>query len=66
MKKWQECYDNKATLPIFDMQTQEAGKFNLGWTPGTLVINNKTGKYTTIEGAYPTSQFETAIESVLK
>ena len=48
------------------MQTQEANKFNLGGTPGTLVINNKTGKYTTIEGAYPTSQFETAIESVLK
>ena len=65
-KKWQECYDNKATLPIFDMQTQEANKFNLGGTPGTLVINNKTGKYTTIEGAYPTSQFESAIESVLK
>lgn len=33
-------------------------------TPFFLIVNTKTGKSTTISGAYPWSQFETAIQSV--
>ncbi len=66
VKKWQNCIDTKSTLSLFESQTKEALKFNLNWTPGTLVLNNKTGKYKTIEWAYPTSQFESAVEELLK
>lgn len=47
--KWQSCVDTKETLPRFSAQTAEAQKFGLGGTPGTLILNTKTGKYATIE-----------------
>lgn len=47
--KWQSCMDTKATLARFEAQTSEAQKFNLNGTPGTLLLNVKTGKYDTVE-----------------
>ena len=64
--KWQACVDKKETATLFKSQTSEAQKFGLGGTPGTLIINVENGKYGTIEGAYPYSQFSSMIDSLLK
>jgi protein-disulfide isomerase len=64
MKKWQTCVDTKATLSQFDAESTEARKYNMGGTPGTLLLNVKTGKYATVEGAYPMSEFTQKIDSI--
>jgi protein-disulfide isomerase len=64
--KWQACIDTKATLADFARQTSEAQKYGLGGTPGTLIFNSTTGKYTTIEGAYPYESFVAKIEELMK
>lgn len=61
---WQKCVDTKETLAQFEAQTTEAQGFNLGGTPGTLILNVKTGKYATIEGAYPFTSFTQKIDSL--
>jgi protein-disulfide isomerase len=63
-KKWQTCIDTKATLAQFDAETNEAKKYNMSGTPGTLLLNVKTGKYATVEGAYPISEFAQKIASI--
>lgn len=65
-KKWQTCVDNKESLSRFSAQTQEAQKFGLSGTPGTLIINVKTGKYATVEWAYPYETFKAKIDELLK
>lgn len=66
MTKWQKCFDTSATQPLFAAQTSEALSFNLGGTPGTLIVNNTTGKYATIEGAYPYESFTAKIDELSK
>lgn len=63
-KKWQTCVDTKSTLAQFEAESSEARKYNLNGTPGTLLLNVKTGKYATVEGAYPISEFTQKIESI--
>jgi hypothetical protein len=57
--------DTKETLTQFASETSEATSLNLGGTPGTLIINIKTGKYSTVEGAYPLSHFTEMIDSLM-
>ncbi len=66
MKKWQTCLDSKEMLATFEKETKEAQGFELGGTPGTLILNVKTGKYTTVEWAYPYQTFRSKIESLMK
>ena len=66
MTKWQSCVNNRETASLFASQTSEAAGFNLRGTPGTLIINNKTGKYDTIEGAYPYEAFAAKIDELSK
>ena len=40
--------------------------FGITWTPGNVLINNKTGKWDKLPGAYPTSAFKEKIDSLLK
>jgi predicted DsbA family dithiol-disulfide isomerase len=63
-KKWQTCLDSKATLAQLESETAEAKKYNMSGTPGTLLLNVKTGKYATVEGAYPFSEFTQKINSI--
>lgn len=65
VKKWQSCVDNKDTLAQFTAQTDEAAGLGLGGTPGTLILNVKTGKYSTVEGAYPYASFTQKIDSLM-
>jgi hypothetical protein len=36
----------------------------MGGTPGTLLLNIKTGKYATVEWAYPFTSFTEKISSI--
>ena len=40
--------------------------FGITWTPGNVLINNETGEYEIISGAYPTVAFESVIDNLLK
>jgi protein-disulfide isomerase len=58
--------DKKETSARFLAQTSEANKYGLGGTPGTLILNTKTGKYATVEGAYPYATFTAKIDELMK
>lgn len=64
VKKWQTCVDTKATMAQLDAESSEAKKYGMSGTPGTLLLNVKTGKYATVEGAYPISEFTQKIDSI--
>ena len=66
MKKFQVCFDTKATLSRFDAETTEGKKLGVSGTPWTLIINNETGEYMLIAWAYPVSEFERVISKLLK
>lgn len=66
MAQWQACYDAKETAAEFLAETQEANGLGLGGTPGTLILNVKTGKYATVEGAYPLANFIQKIDALMK
>ncbi len=63
--KWKSCFDAKETQDQFAQETNEAQSFGLGWTPWTLILNIKTGKYLTVEGAYPFESFTQKIDSLM-
>lgn len=65
-KKVQECMDSKKNITRFDAETAEGRKLGVQGTPGTVVINNETGAYELIAGAYPASEFERVIDKLLK
>lgn len=65
-KKVQECMDSKKNIIRFDAETAEGRKLGVQGTPGTVVINNETGAYELIAGAYPVSEFERVIDKLLK
>ncbi len=66
IKSWQTCLDTKELQSTFASQTAEATSLGLGGTPGTLILNLKTGKYATVEGAYPYETFTAKIDELLK
>ena len=66
MKKFQACFDTKATLSRFDTETTEGKKLGVSGTPWTVIINNETGEYMLIAWAYPISEFERVISKLLK
>lgn len=63
--KFQACVDSKKNIARFDAETAEGQKLGVTGTPGTVVINNKTGEYELIAGAYPVSEFERVINKLL-
>jgi protein-disulfide isomerase len=66
MTGWKTCYDNKDTNDLFQSQTSEAQSRNLGGTPGTYIINNKSWKSATVEWAYPYESFTQKIDELMK
>ncbi len=65
-KKFQSCLDSKNNIARFDAETAEGSKLGVQGTPGNVIINNKTGEYILIAGAYPVSEFERVIDKLLK
>lgn len=64
--KFQACMDNKKNIARFDTETEEGKKLGVKGTPGTVVINNKTGEYILIPGARPLVEFEKAVDMLLE
>ncbi|NRH21440.1 thioredoxin domain-containing protein [Candidatus Gracilibacteria bacterium] len=64
--KFNACVKDPATLSQLDSETKEAQKYNLGGTPGVIILNNKTLKYDIVEGAYPIEKFVETIDSLLR
>lgn len=64
-KKFQECVDSKRNIARYDAETEEGKKLGVQGTPGTVVINNETGEYELIAGAYPVSEFERVVNKLL-
>ncbi|MDD4151913.1 MAG: thioredoxin domain-containing protein [Candidatus Gracilibacteria bacterium] len=64
-KKFQACYDAKDTLSTYQSYTTEGTKLGVEGTPGTVIINNETGEYTLIAGAFPKADFVKAIDKLL-
>ncbi|MDD3646554.1 MAG: thioredoxin domain-containing protein [Candidatus Gracilibacteria bacterium] len=62
----ESCLDSdKYKEKIQLQQTTGANNFGITGTPGNVLINNETGEYQVISGAYPTSEFEKAIDKLL-
>jgi len=57
--------DSKKNITRFDAETAEGAKLGVQGTPGTIVINNETGEYELIAGAYPVSEFQRVINKLL-
>ncbi len=66
VSKFNLCMKDSATLNQFDLETQEAQKYQLDGTPGVLIINNKTRMYDTVLGAYPIENFIETVDSLLQ
>lgn len=63
--KFQACTKDTATTNEYDANTTEGTTlFQIQGTPGTVVIDNQTGKYTLIAGAYPVDTFFSTIEAL--
>lgn len=62
---WQSCVDSREFLTQFEAETAEARSYGLGGTPGILIMNVKTGKYDTVEGAYPLNVFIDTVNTLL-
>jgi len=62
-----KCINNKTFANKINTQQKTwADTFGITGTPGNVLINNETGEYKVISGAYPTSEFEKVIDKLLK
>ena len=62
----QACLDDGRYSEKVDAHQNEwSTLFGVTWTPGSVLINNTTGEYEVISGAYPTATFETTIDKLL-
>jgi protein-disulfide isomerase len=63
----EKCLDDKKYASKIDAQMGRAQKlFGINGTPGNVLINNETGEYDVISGAYPTQSFVDIIDGLLK
>ena len=60
------CIDTKKTEAIYSANWQEAISFQSTGTPGNLIINNETGEWKLIAGAYPADSFNQVISAWVK
>lgn len=61
------CIDSgKYTEKVKNQMKVGQEVFGITGTPGNIIINNETGEYQIISGAYPASSFETIIDKMLQ
>jgi protein-disulfide isomerase len=63
---FRKCLDSGKFASRVQKETQEWQSFWISGTPGNVLINNKTGKWDKLPGAYPTSAFKEKIDNLLK
>lgn len=56
----------KYTQKVTNQMTVGQSTFGVTGTPGNVLINNETGEYEVLSGAYPTPAFEAIIDKLLK
>lgn len=60
------CIENGDSTEIVERKfTRGREMFGITGTPGNVIINNETGEYEVISGAYPASAFENVINKML-
>lgn len=64
--QFKSCMNNADTAKLVDADIAEAQNIGAQGTPFSIVMNTKTGKQTTLPGAYPIEEVRKAIDSVLK
>ena len=62
--KFNTCLDSGKYAPEVSKETAQATSAGGRGTPFFIIANTETGESTTISGAYPWTQFETAIQSI--
>ena len=63
----QKCLDNdEFSLKVKSQQNKWVDIFDIAWTPGNILINNKTWEYINLSWAYPYEDFKEAIDKLLK
>jgi len=63
----EKCVENKTFSAKINKQQQTGtNQFGVTGTPGNVLINNATGEYEVISGAYPTASFVEIIDRLLK
>ncbi|MFA5917142.1 MAG: thioredoxin domain-containing protein [Candidatus Gracilibacteria bacterium] len=58
--------DGKYDKRILEQQLFGTSTFGISGTPASILINNETGEYEVISGAYPFEAFQKVIDSLLK
>lgn len=65
--KLEKCVDEKKyDEKIKEQQSFWTTIFGIAWTPASVLINNETGEYEVISGAYPFTEFQKVIDKLLK
>ena len=62
--QFNSCLDNGKFASEVSKETAQAASAGGQGTPFFIIVNKETGDATSISGAYPWSQFETAIQSI--
>ena len=65
LTQWQDCIDSKDFESIISQTSEEFDYYELGGTPGHIIINNETNEYIILSGAYPAETFIKIIEEIL-
>nr|MDD3720721.1 thioredoxin domain-containing protein [Candidatus Gracilibacteria bacterium] len=65
--KLENCVnEEKYSKKISEEQSVGASTFGISGTPGNILVNNDTGEYEVISGAYPFESFKQTIDALLK
>ena len=59
------CVNNGDKTAEVSATMSEGQSFGISGTPSSVIINNETGKYTLVPGAYPAETFVEAIQALL-
>lgn len=66
-EKLEKCVDDKKfDEKIKEQQSFWSTTFGIAWTPASVLINNETGEYEVISGAYPFTEFQKIIDKLVK
>lgn len=60
-----ECVNNGTKADEVSATMNEWQSFGITWTPSSVIINNESGEYELVPGAYPAETFIEAIQNLL-
>lgn len=65
--KFKDCLSSgKYTTKVMNQQTEGATLFGVNGTPGNVIFDNQSGKFTLVAGAYPFEKFDQEIQNLMK